>query len=274
MKLVNHLIVLIILIAFCDKTVSQQKYIRGYNSQNVWTILSMRYCTFNVLQNETIYAQDFMIFAKRSETTEAISFEGNKKIAYLPIKVYNVFPNLVAYEVFDCSLRAVKRENFERLDKLQFVGLQQNQLRHIPYDTFRALIHLQHIHLYGNELTYVEERTFETLENLRSINMKENLIDYIYEGIFDNLIELRNVSLSNNNIRVLNENHFKNNKNIEYIWMSRNKIQELSSKTFDNMRYLKYIDLRGNPCISGSYRVNKFKEMVKRIDIGCKPRNG
>lgn len=265
--------ILITLTVCCEKIYAEHQ-IKGFFSQNVWTILSMRYCTFNVFPNETVYSEDSTISAKRTETTEAISFENNKRIAFLPVKVYRTFPNLVAYEVFDCSLRSVTYKNFERLNRLQFVGLEKNQLRHIPDDTFRNLRQIQHIYLYGNELTHVDEKTFETLENLRNINLKENQIDYISEGTFDNLIELRNVSLANNNIRMLNENHFKHNKNIEYIWLSRNKINQLSPTTFQSMRYLKYVDLRGNQCISRSFREGKFKEMVKRIEANCKPREG
>lgn len=86
-------------------------------------------------------------FAKRDVAVNELYFTNNEKIFYLPVLVYKKFPNLLRLNAINCSVREVRRENFERLNKLFAVNLSKNFIETIADDTFENLSKLQEIDL-------------------------------------------------------------------------------------------------------------------------------
>lgn len=85
--------------------------------------------------NETISTKDDAILA--------LSFYTNKKIQYLPVKVAESFPNLIAYGADNTSVKEISKENFKGLTKLRTLGLIGTEIEKIYSDTFEDLVNVE-----------------------------------------------------------------------------------------------------------------------------------
>lgn len=94
-----------------------------------------------------INASDFSIADRKDEAVKGIYFMENSEIEFLPIFVYQKFPNLQGYAAYNCSIREISKKNFERLTRLVNIFLRGNKLEKIPSDTFDGLINLEIINL-------------------------------------------------------------------------------------------------------------------------------
>lgn len=71
------------------------------------------------------------------DATNELIFSGT--IHYLPVKLYRQIPKLFKYHAVFCSLKSVKKQNFERLSNLESINLQDNYIIAIAYETFENL---------------------------------------------------------------------------------------------------------------------------------------
>lgn len=87
-------------------------------------------------------------FSSTTESAvEAMSFKHNKKIEFLPENVAAVFPNLLAWDAKNCSIKTISKENFKELDKLLVLVLMGNQIATIFRGTFDGLVSLKALEL-------------------------------------------------------------------------------------------------------------------------------
>lgn len=78
---------------------------------------------------------------------DAIVFDDNKKIWFLPVRVYKGFPSLKFYSADKASIIKISALNFAGLSKLKFLSLVSNGIGVIPEDCFQGLNQLRHIDL-------------------------------------------------------------------------------------------------------------------------------
>lgn len=97
--------------------------------------------------NTVIDADDYTISDAKNLKVEAINFATNHKIQYLPLRVHEKFPNMYKYPAENCAIKRVSKKNFEKLVKLIYIGLSQNQIETIASDTFKGLPNLSMITL-------------------------------------------------------------------------------------------------------------------------------
>lgn len=97
-------------------------------------------------QSTIIDKSDFKILT-RDESINALDFNNNKKIEFLPIKVFENFPHLLGYSARGCSIKEVSKKNFENLNKLKVLWLGDNQIEKIPSDAFEDLSALEKVYL-------------------------------------------------------------------------------------------------------------------------------
>lgn len=83
----------------------------------------------------------------RDKTVKALDFYENIKIFYLPDNVAGSFPNLEIYDARSCSLKKIKKINFDGLFKLKDLSLGENEIEKIASDTFKGLVNLEIIGL-------------------------------------------------------------------------------------------------------------------------------
>lgn len=237
----------------------------GHLTDSLWFKFDMKFWTFRVNSDNVILVENVEIQAARSEAVKGLTFSNNKNVKYPPVKVHEKFPHLVAYQIYNCSLKDVRYENFENLTDLQAVYLGYNVLTAIPVDIFKDLSKLKFLSLQGNHLHSIHEDVFKNLINLRELFLNHNHIHLLPPNIFENLRELRNISLTDNKIELLTDEHFRNNGQMENIFLHSNKIKELDSKMFDHMRNLKVVHLKGNVCVNEDFFI-ETDSCEKRLD--------
>lgn len=260
------------------KTILSDDKVSGYFTDITWYRFDMDLWTYDIYSHEKISTKNAEIDSTEVEYGKAIRLKSNKNIEYLPVKVAQILPKIIAYEASHCSIKEIRYENFEDLNKLQFVSVQYGQISHVPKDIFKDLSNLKFLFLNDNQLQYIDEQVFQNLGRLIHLNVDDNQISSITRGTLENLTELKNVSFTGNKLQALDDGHFKNNRKLEMIWFDNNKIQVLTPTMFDNMKNLVYIDFSSNMCIDKIYRVDsddcltkrtKFETLMEIIENDC-----
>lgn len=95
----------------------------------------------------TINSHGFTISSTSDDSVGGLVFEGNKKITFLPIDVYKIFPNIIIFDAFECSIKSITRANFINLQKLKKLHLGRNQIVKITSDPFFGLESLEYVSL-------------------------------------------------------------------------------------------------------------------------------
>lgn len=78
---------------------------------------------------------------------DAILFDNNKKIEFLPVKIYKKFPNLESYLARNTSVKEISALTFEKLSSLKLLDLRENEIESIPNLCFDDLIKLNLLRL-------------------------------------------------------------------------------------------------------------------------------
>ena len=83
----------------------------------------------------------------RDESIQALAFNHNIKVFYLPIFPAEKFPNLEAIHAGNCNVKEISKDNFDGLTKLRYIHLVDNNLKKIPGNTFEGLESIETIYL-------------------------------------------------------------------------------------------------------------------------------
>lgn len=103
--------------------------------------------TCSMFGGAMIDSPEFTIKSAKDETVTGLFFFANPRVSFLPVKVYESFPNLIGYLANGCSIRKISKENFKNLSKLKMLGLSINQIQTIPSNAFEDLTSLQELYL-------------------------------------------------------------------------------------------------------------------------------
>lgn len=103
-----------------------------------------------LMNNQTLIDSQGFTIAPQEKSVKELSFNTNKKIAFLPVDVYKSFTNLTFYGAASCSLKTVSKENFKQLYTVIHLHLQDNQIEKIHSDTFSDLFSLSYLKLSKN----------------------------------------------------------------------------------------------------------------------------
>lgn len=136
----NKLILTILIFKYFEAVNSWQKRVGCKRIENQKLVLkndAILTCFMN--ENTEINSKNFIISSDYDENVDAIDFVRNKKIVYLPERVYEKFPELKVIEAQSCSIVEISANNFEKLIRLEQLQLQNNQIEKIPNDVFADL---------------------------------------------------------------------------------------------------------------------------------------
>lgn len=179
----------------------------------------------------------------------------NPKFRFLPINVFEKFPNLKKYWVTSCGVRKISKLNFKSLFKLESLDLKDNQIEWIDGDTF------------------------DDLRSLKDLDLSVNKLARIDENWLKNLVNLEELNLSSNQIKVLSGEIFYVTTKLEKIVLSFNEIERIEPEVFGNLLSLRFLDLSENRCIderfgddywaSPSLNASQFTEIENEIKGNC-----
>lgn len=114
------------------------------------------------------------ISSAKDEDVTGLDFDKNKKVSYLPDKVYLNFPNLIGYSARECSIEIISRENFYGLVNVKVLSLNKNQIEKIHSDTFVDLISLEVLALGNNKIKFLNGEVIFGLTNLKTVDLESN----------------------------------------------------------------------------------------------------
>lgn len=100
-----------------------------------------------VHENTVINIDDVSFLLTSDYTIDGINFNANKKIQFLPVKIFQSFPNLRGYFAGNLNVSKVSHKNLQRLAKLEVLYLNGNQIEKMKSDTFEGLLKLRIVNL-------------------------------------------------------------------------------------------------------------------------------
>jgi Leucine rich repeat len=80
---------------------------------------------------------------------------GDTTVEHFPRGMWRIFPNLKVVMIFNCGLRALRREDFEGLQDLEKVSFDNNNLRSLPSNLFEGMGKLKKVMFNNNKLAYM-----------------------------------------------------------------------------------------------------------------------
>lgn len=166
--------------------------------------------------------ENFMISLDSPSEVTAISIREELGVKFLPIKLFDVFADLVAFMVQNCSVTSVNDNHFYGLFDMQYLNLD------------------------GNKIAEIFKNAFADLTNLEYLTLRRNKIRSLGDKLFANLNTLEELYLSENDIHHLHPEVFSSQRSVKFFFMGTNKISSLDENVFENMANLKQISLREN----------------------------
>lgn len=102
-------------------------------------------CNFG--STSSLRSSDIAIDIPTNDLIAVLFLSGNKNVLYLPVRVYQSFPNLKEISAFECSIKEISKKNFDYLTQLEDLDLHHNFIAKIKSDTFDGLSKLRRIDL-------------------------------------------------------------------------------------------------------------------------------
>lgn len=237
----------------------------GTLSEATWkATFEQKLLTFNIFINHGINDTHMRLASYTNESVEGFAMRHNKFIEFLPVKVADKFPNLIAYSAFNCSVKSIFPDNFYNLSKLEGLGLAYNQIEVINATFFDELIALKVLKLGFNKIKSISKETFKNLVKLEIIFMDDNLLKYL-DFDLEPLVELQYFSMTGNQLSILSDHHFEKNKKLEKVWLDNNEICIVAATLFDDLNELKFVDFKNNTCIHSFFSKKNFAAMKEKF---------
>jgi Leucine-rich repeat (LRR) protein len=236
--------------------------------QNIaWPEINQNLSTYVLDQSLSITSYSQKLKLPTDTSIFGILARPGQNIHFVPAKLHETLPNLIAVYFRNCSITSLSGANFKSL-KLQEITFIECKVCTIAEDTFSNQFDLIELTLAVNRIKYINERMFRDLTNLKFLRLRENYLSRIGNSL-QPLVNLEEINLLDNiNLQVYKGYEFANNKKLQIISMSNN-IRKLSTKLFSDKNDLQEVDLRNNKCIDGHYYRSNFTEMYQQIEKSC-----
>lgn len=125
-----------------------------------WSIYPGGFETCSMMTNVKIHTPDTSIASNYDDEFEAIQFDENHEIKFLPVNVSEHFPNLIGISAWKCSIKTISKKNFEGLTQLIALGLGFNEIEVIDAHTFEDLTSLRKLYLRKRFLLFIQNEIF------------------------------------------------------------------------------------------------------------------
>ena len=116
---------------------------------------------------------------------------------YIPANLGSIF-QLNAFTIHDSQLTVIMKNDFNEMQKLEYLSLKFNNLKSVPLDAFDTLQNLRLIDLGDNQLFELPNGIFSNNLNLERIDLENNKIKYLGTELFNGLSKLNKIDLSHN----------------------------------------------------------------------------
>lgn len=141
--------------------------------------------TIGCYVNQNISSNDFYVLeSPKYNNVELFQIKENIAAKYLPRLIGRKFPNLKEFSTVDSGLTVVRNQDFKDMQNLNFLDLNNNQIRYIESDAFKDLISLETLNLNNNYLQTLDEKLFSAMIDLKTCSLKSNRINFLTPTTF------------------------------------------------------------------------------------------
>ncbi|XP_021182892.3 protein artichoke [Helicoverpa armigera] len=155
--------------------------------------------------------------------------------------------NLVEIFIVENDLRSLPAESLMKLQNLQALTIQSQNLKRIP--TFSGLQKLRYINIQSESLNAVNENTFENLPNLEKLFIQGSVnLRIVKENAFYNLPKLRRLEITNCGINLIHMRALSLLPSLREISLSNNKIADATmvGRAVRDLPMLSHLNLNHN----------------------------
>lgn len=237
--------------------------------------------------------EEFTLSYSTDPTIAAFKIDDEKGVKFLPTNLSITLPDLIVFQVWNCSVTSVNGNHFKGLSKLKSLNLAHNKVQNVSSDAFIDLVSLEKLGLSNNRIQFLAENTFASLRSLRRLFLENNEIQVLHPKIFGSLVEVRNVNLDKNRISAIDgnifenatnlmgvsftsnkleripKNLFKKNLKLKNIWLDINSIKLVDANMFDHLVNLENVYFESNLCVDEAYNVNDFEALRNDLKANC-----
>lgn len=259
-----------------------------------WDTLKTTLRTCNIV-NQTVDSQQVNISSLQDSTAKGLNIRDEKDVIYLPANVAELYPNLVAVSIFNCSLKStnkqicnkllelrylnfgrnkikmVESEAFAKLTKLEYLALGWNQIELISEQAFKSLTNLKKLYLHDNRIQWLNSKLLLPLKSVENVNFDRNEIKILNWELLSGLTNLKNISFDSNEIEEIKSKSIVKNGKLEKIWLNNNKLRFVDSKIFVGKTNLYFAQLQNNTCVNKSYDNSSLSKIEKDLKAKCLP---
>lgn len=165
------------------------------------------------------------------------------------------FTDLHGLTFVGSKLKFIEKRNFEHMQKLRELWLDENEIEELPSDTFQYL------------------------KNLEKLSLSKNKMKALHDDLFVRLPLLKYFAADRNQLQEITESLFERNENLSVLSVKRNKLMRIAI-SFDDFPKLRKVDFRYNLCVDicvekrqlsyfscdrGSLGKENFIEEIERI---------
>uniref|UniRef100_A0A1I8QBR1 LRRCT domain-containing protein n=1 Tax=Stomoxys calcitrans TaxID=35570 RepID=A0A1I8QBR1_STOCA len=214
-----------------------------------------------LLRNNKITHLHLNSFAGLDQIQE-ISLSFNDINIHHPMVFENVSKTLKILELSFAVFPARSMESIDPLDalfplsQLMWLGLDNNNLKHLNNESFSNMRELSYLNLGFNQLKSLPRDLFlpEVHLHLVEIDLGYNSLEKLSALTFHNLGDLQTINLQSNKIRAIEKHAFLNLEFLRYIDLSYNRLSNLSQQAFTTLPNLASLDLMFNNLCSFSLK--------------------
>lgn len=187
-------------------------------------------------------------------------------------------------------LKALSRKDFNGLNQLGILILDDNDIEEIEDGTFENLVHLSQLWMNGNRLMEVPprlppgvqrllldsnriqkvtEQSFVGLSQVQTLSLMGNSISGIEVGTFDDLLQLTSLDLSGNQISRIVPGIFRRNTQLQVLHLSKNPLESLDNGAFEGLARLDQLSASYIPPSPSSFAVDALIDLQRltRLDL-------
>lgn len=188
---------------------------------------------------------------------------------FLPLKVYETFPNMKYFGIVDSSLHNLNHGDFIGYNELNVLDITDNNIRSLNNDSFDGATNLLKLGLNSNQIRNISGNAFKGLLNLEVLNLSKNRIQVLLNETFKDLISLKVLNLRRNNLNVLNYGFLLSNQRLEDIDFGLNILQLIDPKIFLHLINIKYLEFDENYCINDYFTNDTLKDLESKLERQC-----
>ena len=190
-------------------------------------------------------------------------------INFLPLKLYETFPNMKYFGIVDSSLHNINRGDFIGYNKLIVLDITDNNIRTLNDNILDGATNLIKLGLNSNQIRNISENAFKGLLKLEVLNLSKNRIQILLNDTFKDLLSLKVLNLRRNNLNELKFGLLISNQRLEDIDLGLNMIQFVNSQLFLHLTNIKYLEFDDNYCINEYFTNDTLKDLETKLALQC-----